>query len=118
MSFLLAMLFVALNGREPVTSTIRGTIIDKVTGYALIGANVILLDTDPVTGTSTDLNGNFILEEVPLGRHSIEISYMGYTTRIVPNLFISAGPRRLGRKIHSYLGLDPPYLIWYYVTRP
>ena len=80
-----------LHGQEPITQSIRGTVVDAVTGYALAGANVILLATDPVIGTSTDQNGNFLLEEILLGRQSIEVSYVGYTTRVIPNLFVSAG---------------------------
>ena len=71
--------------------TIRGKVIDAVTGYALIGADVILLESDPVIGTSTDLNGSFILENIPLGRQGIEIRYVGYSSRVIPNLFLSSG---------------------------
>ncbi len=52
---------------------------------------MILLDADPAVGTSADMNGNFILERVPLGRQSIEVSCVGYATRVVPYLFVSAG---------------------------
>ena len=78
-------------GQVQMHQTIRGRVLDAVSGYALIGANVILLDSDPVVGTSTDLNGNFILESIPLGRQGIEIRYVGYSTRVIPNLYLSSG---------------------------
>lgn len=83
--------FVTGSAQEQITQTITGTVVDEVTGFALIGANVVLLDSDPVQGTATDINGNFLLDNVSLGRQGIEITYLGYETRVVPNLFISSG---------------------------
>ena len=37
------------------------------------------------------MNGQFTLQMVPLGRQGIEVRYMGYKTRIIPNLFLSSG---------------------------
>ncbi len=89
-AFLLAF-FGTLTAQEPITQSISGTVVDKVTGYALTGANVILVNSDPPLGTATDLNGFFILDEIPLGRQGIEVSYVGYLPMVLPNLFISSG---------------------------
>jgi len=51
-----------------LTQTISGTVVDAITGFPLIGANIILVDSDPLVGTITDVNGNFLLPGVPLGR--------------------------------------------------
>ena len=88
---MLAIGMMAIHGQERVTQSIRGTAVDEVTGYPLIGANVILLDSDPVIGTATDADGQFVLDKVPLGRQAIEVRYVGYTTRIIPNLFVAGG---------------------------
>lgn len=74
-----------------LTQTLRGTISDKVTGLPLIGASVIISDTDPIRGTITDTYGNFRFEKVPIGRQSIEISYIGYHKMILPNLLLTTG---------------------------
>ncbi len=74
---------------ENPTQVIRGTIVDEVTGYPLPGANVILLESDPPFGTTTDLDGRFALQNVPLGRQSIEIRYVGYETKLIPNLLLT-----------------------------
>ncbi|MCF8381508.1 MAG: TonB-dependent receptor [Bacteroidales bacterium] len=80
-------------GQETVnlTQTLRGTVSDKVTGSAVIGANVIIVDTNPIRGTVTDIFGNFRFEKVPVGRQSIEISYIGYNKIIIPNLLLTSG---------------------------
>ncbi|KPK80909.1 MAG: hypothetical protein AMS27_15975, partial [Bacteroides sp. SM23_62_1] len=74
-----------------MTQTIRGTVVDAVTGYPLIGATVILLNSEPLTGTITDLNGEFRLNNIPLGRQSIEARYVGYYSRVISNLLLTSG---------------------------
>jgi hypothetical protein len=75
---------------ENQTQVIRGTIVDEVTGYPLPGANVILLETDPPVGTTTDLDGHFALKDIPLGRQSIEVRYVGYESKLIPNLLLTS----------------------------
>ncbi len=74
---------------ENPTQVIRGTIVDEVTGYPLPGANVILLESDPPVGATSDLDGRFTLRNVPLGRQSIEIRYVGYEPKLIPNLLLT-----------------------------
>lgn len=74
-----------------LTQTLRGTVSDKVTGLPLIGASVIISFTDPIRGTITDTFGNFRFEKVPIGRQSIEITYIGYHKMILPNLLLTTG---------------------------
>ena len=73
-----------------LTQTIRGTVIDAVTGYPLIGATIIVSGTNPPAGTITDPDGVFVLNNVPVGRQSLEISYIGYLSRSVENLFLTS----------------------------
>ena len=37
------------------TQTIKGTVIDKQSQFPLIGANVVVLGTDPLMGNITDI---------------------------------------------------------------
>ncbi|MBR9918799.1 TonB-dependent receptor, partial [bacterium] len=48
-------------------------------------------DHEPLLGTSTDENGNFVLKNVPLGRHDIKFSYLGFETVILRNILVSSG---------------------------
>ncbi len=75
---------------QNLTQVIRGRVVDETTRFPLIGANVILLNSDPVKGTSTDKDGWFYLEDVPLGRQSIEIRYVGYRPGVVSNMLITS----------------------------
>ena len=76
---------------EDLTQTIRGQVTDAVTGYPLIGAYVILNNSEPKTGTATDINGRFELVKVPLGRQSVQINYVGYESKTLDNLLLTSG---------------------------
>ena len=65
-----------------VASKIKGTVVDKDSGSALVGANVFLLEVklDKPTdmGSATDFDGNYIIDNVPAGRYILVCFYMGY----------------------------------------
>ncbi|MFT5764642.1 MAG: hypothetical protein ACI8X3_002073 [Saprospiraceae bacterium] len=72
------------------TQTIKGTVIDKDTQQPLIGATVSLEKSDPPLGTVTDLDGNFRLENVPVGRQKILCSYIGYQAFLSDYLIVNS----------------------------
>lgn len=72
------------------TQTIRGTVMDKVTRSPLPGANIVLLNSDPLQGTVADIDGNFRLEKVPIGRTGIKITYLGYEDVVMDNLELNS----------------------------
>lgn len=57
----------------------------------LPGASVLLVNSDPLNGCVTDEKGLFRLDNVPLGRQSIKISYVGYKEQTIANLAITSG---------------------------
>jgi hypothetical protein len=88
--FFLAIIAQSLFAQTP-TQTIRGRVFDTDSKTGLPGANVILLNSQPLMGTTTDVNGNFILNKVPVGRKSIQVSYVGYKPVIKPEILVSSG---------------------------
>lgn len=76
---------------QSLSQNIRGTIVDKESQAPLIGVNIIIENSDPVKGTTTDLDGNFIFAELPLGRYSLKTQYLGYEEAVVNNINIVAG---------------------------
>jgi hypothetical protein len=73
------------------TQTIRGTIVDRQSKYQLAGAVVTVKGTDPLIGTLSDENGEFRLLNVPLGRHTVVITYLGYAAKTLPNVLVQQG---------------------------
>ena len=75
---------------QELTQTIRGTIIDKESEFTLPGANVILISVDPVKGVSTDADGNFEINDVPVGRHTLKVTFLGYEELMLPNILVGS----------------------------
>jgi outer membrane receptor protein involved in Fe transport len=98
--FLFFLLFstITLQAQEPASSAaargkISGTVQDADSKEPLGFANVVLLsagDSSLVTGATSDIEGKFELERVPQGRFILRISSVGYPTKFLPNIAVSA----------------------------
>ncbi len=88
---LIIILFSLQSKAQTLTQNIRGTIIDKVSQSPLPGATVVLLESDPLKGTSTDGEGKFTLQNVPVGKQGIKINFMGYKEILMRDLPLHAG---------------------------
>lgn len=60
---------------------VKGTISDSKTQELLIGANILIQGTD--LGTSTDLDGSYLLANINPGDYNLVFSYTSYKTQIV-----------------------------------
>ncbi len=80
---------------------IKGTIIDKQSEMPLIGATVEVASMNTVTGVTTDIDGNFSIIGVPLGRHTLVVSYIGYESISLPNIEVTAG-----KEVFLEIGLE------------
>lgn len=69
--------------------TIKGTVKDFVTYEPIPGANVFIEGTS--IGTSTNIDGEFVINKAPAGNHTIIATYVGYTPFKVANLRVEAG---------------------------
>ncbi|WP_341225945.1 TonB-dependent receptor [uncultured Arcticibacterium sp.] len=74
-----------------LTQTLRGNITDIDGKFPLIGANVTILGTNPIAGTTVDVDGNFRFDQVPLGRVNLKLTYVGYEEKIIPNITLTSG---------------------------
>ena len=54
------------------TGALKGRVIDALTNDPLPSANIVI--QDPFLGTITDLNGDYILNNVPAGSQTIHVS--------------------------------------------
>ncbi len=76
---------------QPITQRITGSVKDNTTGETLIGANIVVIGSNPVIGTTTNSEGNFILENIEVGTVSLRISFVGYKTVEIINRELRAG---------------------------
>ncbi|MEQ9230207.1 MAG: TonB-dependent receptor [Cyclobacteriaceae bacterium] len=76
---------------QELTQTIKGRIVDEQSKSAVIGATVLVSQATPTLGATTDVEGYFIIKNVPIGRHTIQISSIGYEPRTIPELLVNSG---------------------------
>ena len=58
------------------TGIISGFVTDSSSGEALIGANVILIESGK--GMATEMNGYYIIQNIAEGSHTLLVSYVGF----------------------------------------
>ncbi len=76
---------------QNASQTVRGTITDKQSEIPLIGATVQLIGGIATQGSTTDVDGDFEIKNVTVGRQAFQISYLGYNTITIPNVVVTAG---------------------------
>ncbi|MFQ5583979.1 MAG: carboxypeptidase-like regulatory domain-containing protein, partial [Calditrichia bacterium] len=67
---------------------IAGVAKDKSTGEPLPGVNIVLEGTS--TGSATDIDGYYVILNVPVGIYTLRASYIGYNDYVVENVRVSA----------------------------
>lgn len=73
------------------SQTVKGKVLDEASKSPLAGVSIVLLNSSAMIGTTTDANGNFKLTQIPLGRQSFKISYIGYEEQILNNILVTTG---------------------------
>ena len=76
---------------QTVTQMVKGKVVDNETQVALPGANVVILGTNPLLGVASDIDGNYKISNVPVGRYNIQVSYLGYDATIISEILVSSG---------------------------
>jgi uncharacterized surface anchored protein len=80
--FLTSIALIGISRANPIkaqspTQTIKGTVIDKQAQSTLPGVNIVVLGSDPIKGTTTDMDGKFKLTDMAPGRYDLKITFLG-----------------------------------------
>lgn len=81
----------SLTFAQTLTQTIKGQVIDAESRQPLVGASVSVITTSLLKGSQTDQNGFFKILEVPVGRHTLKITSLGYENGLVQELVVGTG---------------------------
>lgn len=81
--------FTAAHARAQGTGRVVGRVVDGVTGAGMSAAQVELVGQQ--SGTLTALDGRYILNGVPAGQITLRISSIGYSTKMVVGIVVTAG---------------------------
>jgi hypothetical protein len=80
-----------VNAASQPVSSIRETVIDADSRVPLVGVSIALAGTDPMIGKVSDLNGEFRFEELPVGRYTLNVYYLGYESKTLNNILLHSG---------------------------
>lgn len=80
----------ALNS-QVLFQTVRGSVIDKISQTPIPGAVIQVMNIDPAMVTTTDENGKFSFDKVPVGKQSLTVTYLGYKPSALQNLSVNSG---------------------------
>ncbi len=76
---------------QNLKQTLKGRIVELDTEIPIPGATVLIMDTDPLLGSSSDADGYYRVDNVPLGRYNIQISFMGYEPVYITEVEVGSG---------------------------
>ena len=85
---MLVMLVGAFLPQSIVAQTLKGRGTDAISGEALIGAAVRVMDL-PLTGVATDADGEFSITLAHSGRYTIETTYVGYEPSVLKEVLVA-----------------------------
>jgi hypothetical protein len=75
---------------QAVGQTIRGQVCDVASGEPMIGVT-ITVENGTTLATVSDADGNFVINNVPVGRHSVRATYIGYEPVLLKEQLVSSG---------------------------
>jgi len=75
---------------QNLSQTIKGKVVDAASESPVIGASVLIENTNPLLGAVTDLDGNFNIKNVSVGRYNLKISFIGYETIQLTEILVSS----------------------------
>ena len=77
---------------QTASQNIRGVVVERGSGAPVPYAAVVLAaaGTGAGPGTTTDSLGRFLLAEVPVGRHDLEVSCLGYEPALLKEILVGS----------------------------
>lgn len=83
--------FLLTTGFAQSTQTIRGSVLDEASKKPIALASVVLVNTTPLIGATTDETGAFSVDNVPVGRYDLQVTVVGYEPALVREVTVGSG---------------------------
>lgn len=80
------LLIFAINVYAGITGKLSGVVKDASTGEPLVGANILLEGTS--FGAATNIDGEYVILNIPPGKYRVKISFIGYETTIITDVVV------------------------------
>lgn len=80
-----------INAGAQTGKPIRGIVVDDASGETLPTVAITVLDSNPLIGTTTDTDGNFVISGLLVGRYNLQVTFMGYEPMVYRDILVSSG---------------------------
>ena len=82
--------------RNNLSQLVKGTVLDKAVKTPIIGATIQIIEStggllEAPLGAISDLDGAFRIPNVPVGKITLKVSYIGYKELILNNITVNSG---------------------------
>lgn len=89
--FLLIMFYGSTNLMAQTHQTLRGIIKDKESNIPMTGVIVTIeVSGGEIIGTNSDIDGRYMLSNVPLGRQQVRFQFLGYSEIIIGDVVFNS----------------------------
>ena len=88
--FIFSFFLISIADAQQLTGIVKGRVADNFSKQSIPFASLQILYTDSIIGTTSDQNGDFIIENIPIGRYNLKVSYLGYEPIIIPELVVTS----------------------------
>lgn len=82
---------VSLLAAEQDGQTVRGSVVDAFTGSPVVGATIVVNETDPLIGSVSNDKGEFVIPGIQPGRWSFTASSLGYNVQSFNQVMVISG---------------------------
>ena len=79
---------IAVNASAQPLGSITGTVVDEANREPLSNANILV--TGSPYGAASDLNGEFTIDNIPVGTYSLTVSYLGYEAKNISEVIVTS----------------------------
>lgn len=99
------------------SNEVKGTVVDKNSGEPIFGFKVLLIQENHIKmGALTDLDGNFLLKNIPDGTYDMEVNGAGYEPQMLRGIKIQSSQTvdfKMVRMESQQIQLLKPILYFY-----
>jgi hypothetical protein len=97
---------ISFSQKNTLTQTIKGTVIDQLSGFGMANVTVRVESVSPAITTRTDSAGNFKLTQVPIGRQQVRATSIGFDDALMAAIEVNSSKEvvvefRLKEKINA-----------------
>jgi len=76
---------------DRVAGKIRGRVVDANSNEALIGANIVVLSAGLGKGSATNMNGKYVISNIPASTYDVRVTYIGYSPQTIKGVSVFPG---------------------------